>query len=101
MKPIEKTAEARGPAIGSSALAASAAVLMVAGPLRPMVEDVETMIANIASVLASIPTNTSTRERSSFLPAFLGPRSRKGFDGRRQPARLRGCRVTREERFAV
>src|SRR5450756_1334337 len=77
---IEKTADARGPAIGASALAASAAVLMVTGPFRPIVDDVETMMANIASVLTSMPTNTSTRERNSLVPAFLGLRSGSGFD---------------------
>src|SRR5660398_19838 len=80
MKPIEKTAEARGPAIGASALAASAAVLMVTGPFCPIVDDVATMMANIASVLTSIPTNTSIRERNSLVPAFRGLRSGSGFD---------------------
>jgi hypothetical protein len=70
MKPIEKTAEARGPAIGASAAAASAAVVMVTGPFRPIVDDVETMMANIASVLTSMPTNTSIRERNSLVPAL-------------------------------
>src|SRR5450759_4974402 len=89
MKPIEKTAEARGPAIGASALAASAAVLMVTGPFRPIVDDVETMMANIASVLTSMPTNTSTRERNSLVPAFLGLRSGSGFDASLVPVSAR------------
>lgn len=46
MKPTENTTEAREPAIGWRALAASAAVLMFAEPLRPMVDEVETMMAN-------------------------------------------------------
>ena len=80
MKPMEKTADASGPAIGSSAFAASAAVLMVAGPLRPIVEEVATMMANIAAVLTSMPMNTSIRARKSLVPALRGLRSGKGLD---------------------
>lgn len=80
MNPTGKIAEANLPATGVSALAAWAAVWMVTGPWRPIVEAVETMIANMATVLTSIPTKTSRRARNRLRRAARLGRSGSGWE---------------------
>ena len=66
MKPSANRVEAKRPATGLSALAASAALWMWCLPWLPSVAAVVTMIENITMFEKAIPENTSIRPELCF-----------------------------------